>query len=132
MNVEEFFLNSFIYDFYGDSLAVHLGVLSDKPNIPKMELYTDTPILVETTKEGKQIIKKLKECTAEDLKKVAIRELGIYYKRMKNEIDRNLKILTSYSPNKIIYDINTDYIATRGKSKKFLENDIHEAIYLAQ
>ena len=132
MNVEEFFLNSFIYDFYGDSLAVHLGVLSDKPNIPKMELYIDTPILVETTEEGKQIIKKLKECTAEDLKKVAIRELGEYYKKMKSEIDRNLTILTNYSPRKIVYDINTDYIATRGISKKELENDIHNAIYLAQ
>ena len=132
MNVEEFFLNSFIYDFYGDSLAVHLGVLSDKPNIPKMELYVDTPILVETTKEGKQIIKKLKECTAEDLKKIAIRELGEYYKKMKNEIDRNLTILTNYSPRKIVYDINTDYIETRGISKKELENDIHNAIYLAQ
>ena len=38
MNVEEFFINSFIYDFYGGSLAIPLGVLSDKPNIPKMEL----------------------------------------------------------------------------------------------
>jgi hypothetical protein len=132
MNVEEFFLNSFIYDFYGDSLAVHLGVLSDKPNIPKMELYIDTPILIETTSDGKQLIKKLRECTAEDLKKVAIRELGIYYKRMKNEIDRNLAILNKYSPRKIVYDINTDYIATRGISKKELENDTHNAIYLAQ
>jgi len=51
---------------------------------------------------------------------------------MKNEIDRNLKILSKYSPNKILYDINTDYLETRGKSKKFLENDIHNAIYAAQ
>jgi len=76
MNVEEFFLNNFIYDFYGDSLAVHLGVLSDKPNIPKMELYVDTQILVGNDEGGKQIIKKLKDCTSDDLKKIAIRELG--------------------------------------------------------
>lgn len=132
MNVEEFFLNNFIYDFYGDSLAIHLGVLSDKPNIPKMELYVDTPILVEVTKEGKEVVKKLKDCSAEDLKKIAVRELGIYYQRMKNEIDRNLKILSKYSPTKILYDVNTDYLETRGKSKKFLENDIHNAIYAAQ
>ena len=79
MNVEEFFINSFIYDFYGGSLAIPLGVLSDKPNIPKMELYVDTPILVEVTKEGKEVVKKLKDCSAEDLKKIAVRELGIYY-----------------------------------------------------
>ena len=61
MNVEEFFLNNFIYDFYGDSLeAIHLGVLSDKPNIPKMELYVDTPLLVEVTKEGKEVCKEIK------------------------------------------------------------------------
>ena len=132
MNVEEFFLNNFIYDFYGDSLAIHLGVLSDKPNIPKMELYVDTPILIGKDKEGKEIIKKLKDCSAEDLKKVAVRELGIYYKRMKNEIDRNLKILSDYSPRGIVYDINTDYIGTRGIDRKTLEQDIHDAIYAAQ
>jgi hypothetical protein len=132
MNVEEFFLNNFIYDFYGDSLAVHLGVLSDKPNIPKMELYVDTPVLIGTDANGKNIIKKLKDCTSEDLKRVAIRELGIYYSRMKNEIDKNLKILTAYSPNNIVYDINTDYIGTRGLSKSFIEKDIHDAIYAAQ
>lgn len=132
MNVEEFFLNNFIYDFYGDSLAVHLGVLSDKPNIPKMELYVDTQILVGNDESGKQIIKKLKDCTSDDLKKIAIRELGQYYKMMKQEIDRNLQILSNYSPKGIIYNINTDYIETRGYSKKELENDIHEATYAAQ
>lgn len=132
MNVEEFFLNNFIYDFYGDSLAVHLGVLSDKPNIPKMELYVDTQILVGNDEGGKQIIKKLKDCTSDDLKKIAIRELGQYYRMMKQEIDRNLQILSNYSPKGIIYDINTDYIETREYSKKELENDIHEAIYAAQ
>ena len=127
MNVEEFFLNSFIYDFYGDSLAIHLGVLSDKPNIPKIELYVDTPILVE---EG--VVKKLKDCTAEDLKKVAVRELGQYYLKMKQEIDRNLRILSQYSPKGIKYNINTDYFETRGYSKSELEEDIHDAIYEAQ
>ena len=127
MNVEEFFLNSFIYDFYGDSLAIHLGVLSDKPNIPKIELYVDTPILVE---DG--VVKKLKDCTAEDLKKVAVRELGQYYLKMKQEIDRNLRILSQYSPRGIKYNINTDYFETRGYSKSELEEDIHDAIYEAQ
>ena len=97
-----------------------------------MELYVDTPILIGTDTNGKNIIKKLKDCTSEDLKRVAIRELGIYYSRMKNEIDKNLKILTAYSPNNIVYDINTDYIGTRGLSKSFIEKDIHDAIYAAQ
>jgi hypothetical protein len=116
MNVEEFFINSFIYDFYGGSLAIPLGVLSDKPNIVKVELDPEQEILIEAGKT-----KKLKDCSANDLKKVAVRELGIYYSRMKKEIDRNLIVLSQYSPRGIKYDINTDYIATRGISKKELE-----------
>ena len=127
MNVEEFFINSFIYDFYGGSLAIPLGVLSDKPNIVKVELDPEQEILIEAGKT-----KKLKDCSANDLKKVAVRELGIYYSRMKQEIDRNLIVLSQYSPRGIKYDINTDYIATRGISKKELEQDIHDAIYAAQ
>lgn len=127
MNVEEFFINSFIYDFYGGSLAIPLGVLSDKPNIVKVELDPEQEILIEAGKT-----KKLKDCSANDLKKVAVRELGIYYSRMKKEIDRNLIVLSQYSPRGIKYDINTDYIATRGISKKELEQDIHDAIYAAQ
>lgn len=128
MNVEEFFTNNFIYDFYGGTMATQFGVLSDKPNVVKNEYYIDGEIVVDVDKQPK----KLKDCTAKDLRKIAVRELGIYYQRMKQEMDRNLSILSAYSPNGIKYDINTDYLETRGISKKDLEKDIHEAIYRAQ
>lgn len=126
MNVDEFLINNFLYDFYSDSMAVQFGVLSDKPNIVKMELYSDREILVGDKS------KKLKDCSANDLKKVAVRELGIYYQKMKNEMDRNLTILSTYSPKGIKYDINTDYAETRAYTKKDLEQDIHASIYAAQ
>lgn len=128
MNVEEFFTNNFIYDFYGGTMATQFGVLSDKPNVVKNEYYIDEEIVVDVDKQPK----KLKDCTAKDLRKIAVRELGIYYQRMKQEMDRNLSILSAYSPNGIKYDINTDYSETRGISKKDLQKDIHEAIYRAQ
>lgn len=128
MNVEEFFTNNFIYDFYGGTMATQFGVLSDKPNVVKNEYYIDGEIVVDIDKQPK----KLKDCAAKDLRKIAVRELGIYYQRMKQEMDRNLSILSAYSPNGIKYDINTDYLETRGISKKDLEKDIHEAIYRAQ
>lgn len=126
MNVEEFFINGFIYDFYGDDIALPLGVLSDKPNIVKMELGRDLEITVGDKP------KKLKDCTTTELKKVAIKELGEYYLRMKNEMDRNLAILTKYSPSHIIYSLDNDYEGTRGYTRKQIEEDIHNAIYAAQ
>ena len=158
MSVEELFYANFIYDFYGEDSSnsadsvygTTMGVFSDKPNLGRVEIYRHTEIPtgeVDTT--GLPIKKAIKDLTHEELKRIATRELGIFYDRMVKEMRRNLTILNKYSDlaqrtgYDNFYSIDNDYKHTRKEftdkqgniikfSKSDLQKDIHNAIVKAQ
>jgi hypothetical protein len=106
MSVEELFYANFIYDFYGEDssnsvdsvYSSTMGVFSDKPNLGRVEIYRHTEIPTgEVDATGLPIKKAIKDLTHEELKRIATRELGIFYDRMVKEMRRNLTILNKYS-----------------------------------
>lgn len=136
MSVEELFMSSFLYDYYSggssSTLGFVLGVLSDKPNLARFECYKDTKFNI----DGKSIA--FKDLTADQLRRIATKELGLFYQRMKDEIQRNLDLLTQYSPKGLVFNFNTDYKEVNERmildnlSKSDVEQDIHQAILSAQ
>jgi hypothetical protein len=105
-----------------------MGVFSDKPNLGRVEIYRHTEIPTgEIDNNGTPIKKAIKDLTHEELKRIATRELGIFYDRMVKEMRRNLAILNKYSdlaqnslyPNSF-YSIDNDYRYTRNSTKKEL------------
>ena len=138
MSVEELFIASLFYDFYGEehsgsdesSYATLMGVLSDKPNLARAEIFRNSEIFVGYDSDNKEIYKKISDLNAKELKVIVGRELGQFYSKMIKEIKRNLSILNTYSNYTYIFD--TDYKELRGIPREVLENDIHQAILKAK
>ena len=136
MTVQELFMSSLLYDYYSgantSTLGFVLGVLSDKPNLARMEVYKKTVFEV----DGKKVF--FKDLTPNQLRKIATEELGLFYKRMKDEIQRNLDLLTKYSSLGLIFRFDSDYAEVNSKmlndglTKTDVEQDIHKAVLAAQ
>ena len=72
-NSTEFFINDFIYGFYGPKMKVMGPVLSDKPKLPHLEIDKEQEVMVNG------IIKQFKNCTSDDIVWLIQNELGTYY-----------------------------------------------------
>ena len=130
MSVEELFLSNFLYGFYSPSNTqeVMLGVFSDKPNLGRIELYKDQTVEV----NGQS--KNLSSLTIAEIKTLATKELGEFYLKMYNNMQKQLNILNKYLPANIQFNMDTDYseVNAAGYTKSQLLDYIHQAIVAAQ
>ena len=86
-NSTEFFINDFIYGFYGPKMKVMGPVLSDKPKLPHLGIDKEQEVMVNG------VIKPFKNCTTDDIVWLIQSELGTYYQKIHDQVVADYNML---------------------------------------